>query len=162
MIIAPAAMSRLRGLKQLGTLLATQCAVGASVRAGGGLAAASLPRPDLLPAAALGGVRFYRDGFAGGGSGRGDAVNAMLQPKAPPRHVGIKCDVQLWAAVMGAEQAAGWYVAWVCRCRDAEHAGAARRIVPEQTAFVVERFGRYKKTLTPGIHVLIPVVSAPF
>ena len=36
--------------------------------------------------------------------------------------------------------------------------GTACRIVPEQTAFVVERFGRYKKTLTPGIHILIPVV----
>ena len=34
------------------------------------------------------------------------------------------------------------------------------RIVPEQTAFVVERFGRYSKTLTPGIHLLIPVVTA--
>ena len=39
-----------------------------------------------------------------------------------------------------------------------EDADAACRIVPEQTAFVVERFGRYKKTLTPGIHILIPVV----
>ena len=43
--------------------------------------------------------------------------------------------------------------------RDTNHSGAARRIVPEQTAFVVERFGRYKKTLSPGIHILIPVVS---
>ena len=32
------------------------------------------------------------------------------------------------------------------------------RIVPEQTAFVVERFGRYLKTLSPGLHLLIPLV----
>ena len=91
MKIVPVAMSRMRGLRQLGTLLTTHGSAGTSARAGGELATVSLPRHDLLPAAALGGARFYHDGFAGGGSGRGDAVNAMLQPKAPPRHVGIKC-----------------------------------------------------------------------
>lgn len=35
------------------------------------------------------------------------------------------------------------------------------RIVPERTAFVIERFGKYVKTLTPGLHLLIPFVSAP-
>ena len=33
------------------------------------------------------------------------------------------------------------------------------RIVPQQTAFVVERFGKYSRTLAPGLHVLIPVVD---
>ncbi|KAK9836067.1 hypothetical protein WJX84_001705, partial [Apatococcus fuscideae] len=33
------------------------------------------------------------------------------------------------------------------------------RIVPQQTAFVIERFGRYKRTLEPGLHILIPGVD---
>lgn len=33
------------------------------------------------------------------------------------------------------------------------------RIVPERTAFVIERFGKYAKTLTPGLHFLIPGVD---
>ncbi|KAJ8633525.1 hypothetical protein MRB53_026861 [Persea americana] len=33
------------------------------------------------------------------------------------------------------------------------------RIVPEKKAYVVERRRRYRKTLDPGIHLLIPVVD---
>ncbi|KDD75306.1 SPFH domain/Band 7 family protein, partial [Helicosporidium sp. ATCC 50920] len=33
------------------------------------------------------------------------------------------------------------------------------RIVPQQSAFVVERFGKYSRTLAPGLHILIPVVD---
>lgn len=35
----------------------------------------------------------------------------------------------------------------------------AYRIVPQQTAFVVERLGKYYKTLGSGLHFLIPMVS---
>jgi hypothetical protein len=35
----------------------------------------------------------------------------------------------------------------------------AHRIVPQQTAFVVERLGKYHKTLGSGLHFLIPMVS---
>ncbi len=33
------------------------------------------------------------------------------------------------------------------------------RIVPEQEAWIVEQFGKYKKTLGPGLHLVIPVVQ---
>jgi len=36
----------------------------------------------------------------------------------------------------------------------------AIRIVPQQSAYVVERLGRYTKTLQPGFHTLIPFVDA--
>ncbi|CAK9186050.1 unnamed protein product [Ilex paraguariensis] len=32
------------------------------------------------------------------------------------------------------------------------------QIVPEQKAYVVERLGRYVKTLDPGLHFLLPIV----
>lgn len=33
------------------------------------------------------------------------------------------------------------------------------RIVPEQQAFIVERLGKYDRTLGPGFHLLIPFIE---
>jgi regulator of protease activity HflC (stomatin/prohibitin superfamily) len=33
------------------------------------------------------------------------------------------------------------------------------RIVPEAQAWIVEEFGRYKKTLGPGLHLIVPVIQ---
>ena len=33
------------------------------------------------------------------------------------------------------------------------------RVVPQQNAFVVERLGKYQKTLEPGFHILLPFVD---
>ncbi|MCH2254960.1 MAG: hypothetical protein MK365_17650, partial [Vicinamibacterales bacterium] len=33
------------------------------------------------------------------------------------------------------------------------------RIVPTQSAFIVERLGKYKNTLEPGFHLLVPFVE---
>ena len=33
------------------------------------------------------------------------------------------------------------------------------KIVPEQKAYIVERFGKYSRTLKPGIHFIIPLVE---
>ncbi len=33
------------------------------------------------------------------------------------------------------------------------------RVVPQRSAFIVERLGKYKKTLTAGFHVLVPLVD---
>lgn len=34
------------------------------------------------------------------------------------------------------------------------------RIIPQQTAFVIERLGRYNRTLDAGLHILIPFIDA--
>ena len=33
------------------------------------------------------------------------------------------------------------------------------RIVPQQTALIIERLGRYSRTLEPGLHLLVPFVD---
>ncbi|MDD3716101.1 MAG: paraslipin [Candidatus Marinimicrobia bacterium] len=33
------------------------------------------------------------------------------------------------------------------------------RVVPQKSAFIVERLGKYKKTITAGFHVLVPMVD---
>lgn len=33
------------------------------------------------------------------------------------------------------------------------------RIVPEQQAFIIEQFGKYKKTLGSGLHLVIPIIQ---
>ncbi|MFA7194525.1 MAG: paraslipin, partial [Candidatus Neomarinimicrobiota bacterium] len=33
------------------------------------------------------------------------------------------------------------------------------RVVPQKSAFIVERLGKYKKTITAGFHILVPMVD---
>lgn len=33
------------------------------------------------------------------------------------------------------------------------------RVVPQRSAFIIERLGKYKKTLTAGFHILVPLVD---
>jgi regulator of protease activity HflC (stomatin/prohibitin superfamily) len=33
------------------------------------------------------------------------------------------------------------------------------RVVPQKSAFIIERLGKYKKTLTAGFHVLVPMID---
>jgi regulator of protease activity HflC (stomatin/prohibitin superfamily) len=33
------------------------------------------------------------------------------------------------------------------------------RVVPQQHAWIVERLGRYQKTLEPGLNLIIPVID---
>jgi regulator of protease activity HflC (stomatin/prohibitin superfamily) len=33
------------------------------------------------------------------------------------------------------------------------------RVVPQKSAFIVERLGKYKKTLTAGFHILVPLID---
>lgn len=33
------------------------------------------------------------------------------------------------------------------------------RVVPQRSAFIVERLGKYKKTLTAGLHILVPIID---
>ena len=34
------------------------------------------------------------------------------------------------------------------------------RIVPQQSAYVVERLGRYSRTLSAGFHILVPFIDS--
>ncbi|PJE80938.1 hypothetical protein CI610_00096 [invertebrate metagenome] len=38
--------------------------------------------------------------------------------------------------------------------------GTSVRMVPQGYHYVVERFGRYTRTLTPGLHIIVPVMDA--
>ena len=35
------------------------------------------------------------------------------------------------------------------------------KVVPQRSAFVVERLGKYYRTLQPGLYFLIPIVDKP-
>lgn len=36
---------------------------------------------------------------------------------------------------------------------------SAVRIVPQQVSYVIERFGRYDRTLNAGLHIIVPFVD---
>src|SRR5450755_4884220 len=38
-------------------------------------------------------------------------------------------------------------------------AGRTLRIVPQARAGIIERFGRYRKTLTPGLNIVVPFID---
>ena len=144
-----------------------------ALRGTGAASSATLARQtasDFIPALAIGGRRGFRnDQFSGAGGAGGSALS---QPRVPPSHMGIKCAEcrdacraspcavrpsgegsedcipGLPGLISGSFRHTDSSLSDICTCR----------IVPEQTAYVVERFGRYSTTLTPGIHLLIPLV----
>ena len=72
---------------------------------------------------------------------------SFLQRRLPPNNYGIRYCVSVRVLKLSVSED-NIYVTNFCR------------IVPEKTAYVVERFGKFNKTLSPGIHLLIPFVRA--
>jgi len=62
---------------------------------------------------------------------------------------------------MSPEQVAGLVVLGLVLVFTVSAAVRAVRIVPQATSVIVERLGRYSRTLDPGLHFLVPFVDRP-
>lgn len=127
--------------------LATRAAHGTAARASGLKSYLVPARARLGPAAAL------ARGFTSGLQSPGRAAlqgSALLRSQAstPVNLVRFARDLQRFTSCCG------MLTRWA-------PAGRAQGvvIVPQQTAYVVERFGRFHGVLEPGLHFLVPVVD---
>jgi hypothetical protein len=98
--------------------------------------------------------------------GRGFSGSNHYVPIRPPPNWGIRCGLCLRLSARASFAAAAVAAAAAAPATHAHnyqnnnpYKQQPTSIVPEKTAFVVERFGKFNKVLGSGLHFLIPMVS---